>query len=93
MGGESILAQGYDHLLMIAGGVAVSLHHTVLLLSGAGQAAADVARQTKLKLFPLPLPPISIPPPEVSLTSRPKSFPDDCPKCLYSFVVCFALGV
>lgn len=24
MGGESILAQGYDHLLMIAGGVAVS---------------------------------------------------------------------
>ena len=27
MGGESILAQGYDHLLMIAGGVAVSMHH------------------------------------------------------------------
>lgn len=29
MGGESILAQGYDHVLMIAGGVAVSfLSHT-----------------------------------------------------------------
>ena len=25
MGGESILAQGYDHILMIAGGVAVSI--------------------------------------------------------------------
>ena len=32
MGGESILAQGYDHLLMIAGGVAVSMHHCFLTL-------------------------------------------------------------
>lgn len=30
MGGESILAQGYDHLLMIAGGIAVSTLMTLL---------------------------------------------------------------
>ena len=32
IGGESILAQGYDHILMIAGGVAVSTHYHMFCL-------------------------------------------------------------